>query len=112
MSTESVACGQNSTRVLFSQRRPVGRTCSRLLRPCARPSIRAPQSSGVTRGERCAWIHAPDFSGAGSARECRRGRGVFGVCGAYLLKSYRMTASVAMPEPITHLLEVAIRCAP
>ena len=57
MRTESVACGQNSTRVLFSQRRPVGRTCSRLLRPCARPSIRAPQSSGATRGERYVWIH-------------------------------------------------------
>ena len=53
MRTESVACGQNSTRVLFSQRQPVGRTCSRLLRPCARPSIRAPQSSGAARGERC-----------------------------------------------------------
>ena len=38
--------------------------------------------------------------------------GVVGVCGAYLLKSYRMTASVAMPEHVTHLLEVAIRCAP
>ena len=124
MSTESVACGQNSTRVLFSQRRPVGRSCSRLLRPCARPSIRAPQSSGATpsRSPR-PWIPAPDFSGAGSARErrlfkglrsreCRRGRGVFGVCGAYLLKSYRMTASVAMPEPVTHLSEDAIRSAP